>query len=935
MKPIITIGERPRIFVQIASYRDPECQHTVKDLFDKATYPERITVGICWQFIKEEDAICFQVPYPHPKQVRLHEVDARQGRGVCWARSLTQALYNGEEFTLQIDSHMRFEQGWDEILLSMWTQCKHPKAVLTCYPSGYTPPDKLDRGWFFCMSAKEFDHDGILKMHGKPSYKPENPPPPLPMRGAFVSANMLFGPATMIRDVPYDPHLYFFGEEITLAVRLWTHGYDLFHPNGLTLYHDWDRSKRPTHFTDHVKTWQQQNASSLARVRHLLGTQRTTDPEALVDIEKYGLGTVRSLKQYERYSGVNFAARTFSNNAANGIFNEAVLSEVSTKNNNRIFVNIASYRDSECQWTVKDLFEKATHPERINVGICWQFDEKEDAHCFEVTTRPEQVRVYPVDWRESEGVCWARAHTEMLMEDEAYTLQIDSHTRFAPGWDEFLIAELALCPSSKAVLSCAPAKYTPPNNLEPNPKSMIRTLKPFTALGDVRGRSEFIDSVPEAPLRGAIVAGGCIFARSEMVREVPYDPYLYFDQEEIMLSLRLYSYGWDVYAPRRQMLYHYYNTGEVSGRPLHWRDLNTGPDKERFHFLASRGLARFNHLTGHLLSQDSRVLVDIEKYGVGSVRSVADFEAFVGIDFKNKIVLPKGEQGGFIPHLERYRRHPIPLASHAAGAKIVSEPLAVPVFTIGAERHQPVKIFESRGGIAFDNFLPEKIYQAVRNYAIITDYEHINTKGKITRAWHVQDRFPLRSLMNAFYYADVGNAPSPKPAYVYPTGIDALDRFIDFMVEFCPQVERYIGRPGKEGWTHFSVTSWLYPPDTGLAMHDDGSGVYSGAYAFFMNKTWRPHWGGLLILMDDIANDAVHAHRRTVDQGEYHQKKWLHANNTDEILLEYGLARCIFPKGNRVVFIANDAYHMITRVNEAAGDNVRMSLAGFFDRTKK
>src|SRR5260221_13345699 len=53
----------------------------------------------------------------------------------------------------------------------------------------------------------------------------------------------------------------------------------------------------------------------------------------------------------------------------------------------RIFVSIASYRDTECQWTVKDLFEKARHPERVFAGICWQFIAAEDADCFEVRTR--------------------------------------------------------------------------------------------------------------------------------------------------------------------------------------------------------------------------------------------------------------------------------------------------------------------------------------------------------------------------------------------------------------------------------------------------------------------------------------------------------------------------------------------------------------------
>ena len=41
---------KPKIFVSIASFRDSETQYTVKDLFENALFPERIFVGICWQY---------------------------------------------------------------------------------------------------------------------------------------------------------------------------------------------------------------------------------------------------------------------------------------------------------------------------------------------------------------------------------------------------------------------------------------------------------------------------------------------------------------------------------------------------------------------------------------------------------------------------------------------------------------------------------------------------------------------------------------------------------------------------------------------------------------------------------------------------------------------------------------------------------------------
>ncbi len=80
----------------------------------------------------------------------------------------------------------------------------------------------------------------------------------------------------------------------------------------------------------------------------------------------------------------------------------------------KIFVSIASYRDPECQWTVKELFAKAKQPERIFVGICWQFIASEDQDYFAIETRPEQVRRIDFDALESKGVCWAKVQAMIL-----------------------------------------------------------------------------------------------------------------------------------------------------------------------------------------------------------------------------------------------------------------------------------------------------------------------------------------------------------------------------------------------------------------------------------------------------------------------------------------------------------------------------------------
>ena len=49
--------------------------------------------------------------------MRVVETDYKQSRGACWARHEAQKLYNGEDYVLQLDSHMRFVQGWDLICI--------------------------------------------------------------------------------------------------------------------------------------------------------------------------------------------------------------------------------------------------------------------------------------------------------------------------------------------------------------------------------------------------------------------------------------------------------------------------------------------------------------------------------------------------------------------------------------------------------------------------------------------------------------------------------------------------------------------------------------------------------------------------------------------------------------------------------------------------
>ena len=313
-----------KIFIQIASYRDPQCGPTVDDLIRKAEHPERISFGIClqWQFDnQEEEATCGPSSLPNWPTIRLCIANANTSRGTCWARSKCQQLWKNEKFTLQIDSHMRAERRWDTQIISCWEKTRNSKAIISCYPNGFIldgPQNavRYNRTLLPIMAAKEFDPEGILRLQGISKYAVPGELPILPPQGAFVSAGMLFAPASTIEDTPYDPLLYFYGEESTYAARLWTAGYDLYNPDRLLLYHLYKGPSHSTatHWGDHAN-WSELNKASIQRALKLFN--QTDDPGA------YRLGSLRSLKDYCEWSGIDFSRKKIQPHALQGMFGKS------------------------------------------------------------------------------------------------------------------------------------------------------------------------------------------------------------------------------------------------------------------------------------------------------------------------------------------------------------------------------------------------------------------------------------------------------------------------------------------------------------------------------------------------------------------------------------------------------------------------------------
>jgi hypothetical protein len=131
-------------------------------------------------------------------------------------------------------------------------------------------------------------------------------PPP----SRFLSGHFCFADGHWAKTVLHDADIFFSGEELNLTVRSYTHGYDLFHPHKLVIWHATMREERSGKLVwdDQSKRgedWWSQQDIARAKIRQLLQTEDNG-----FDLGECGLGTERTLKDYEKYAGIHFKRRS-------------------------------------------------------------------------------------------------------------------------------------------------------------------------------------------------------------------------------------------------------------------------------------------------------------------------------------------------------------------------------------------------------------------------------------------------------------------------------------------------------------------------------------------------------------------------------------------------------------------------------------------------
>ena len=301
------------IFISIASYKDPLLVSTIFSAYNNAENKNDLIFSICDQSDNgirvNEIAFSDQIHYDH--------VDPVFAKGPCWARHRAQSFFNEEDFFLQVDSHTLFAPEWDSIFIEQLEKISanqendeyFKKPIITSYPRSFKVLD-FEKGLFELNTGDKYTQVITYKKDSlflKGSFSRQNGIPTKHndiTHAILMAAGCIFTRGSFVKEIPYDPNYYFYGEELSMALRAFTSGYSFFHIPDAPLFHlytDTNNLIRKLHWDpeDDQKRavkWTELDQKSLNRLDNLFAGKVE---------EPMNLGKKRSIEDYALISGID------------------------------------------------------------------------------------------------------------------------------------------------------------------------------------------------------------------------------------------------------------------------------------------------------------------------------------------------------------------------------------------------------------------------------------------------------------------------------------------------------------------------------------------------------------------------------------------------------------------------------------------------------
>lgn len=130
-------------------------------------------------------------------------------------------------------------------------------------------------------------------------------------------------------------------------------------------------------------------------------------------------------------------------------------------------------------------------------------------------------------------------------------------------------------------------------------------------------------------------------AHSNFLRDIPFDPFLpwIFMGEEIIMSSRLWTAGYDIFSPPQAVLGHMYVRRH---KPKFWESVDRAMHLGVYNTLKNMVLHRIKYQLQYPESSKDMVpktiLTAVEHYSMGTKRSLDDYLRIIGMNMTTKEV---------------------------------------------------------------------------------------------------------------------------------------------------------------------------------------------------------------------------------------------------------------------------------------------------------
>ena len=546
--------ENDKIIVEIASYRDPELLNTINSAIIQADNPKRITFAVCLQ---SNDTDVLKV-LKQMNNVRVKYMKEEDARGSCYARYLCQQLIEDEKYIYQVDSHMRFIKHWDTRMIEQLLSLNDPKASISFYPP-HCKDDMLalplDDETFDkpCAGGKMHtygftpDEKHFLKSGCNPTlYDLEKEP--ILKKNPFISAGNFFSFADIHREILHDYNMYFYGDELPMAIRYFTNGWNNYCSTHCYVYHRYEKPdlkwpERPAKYK-----------SEDVRFEELLNLDGKNK-----DMEGFGLGNVRTLKEFEEFAGIYFKDRIVTIAAETGIFdNPELKKKISLLKDRNHKEELFRERQEKIEVIIIDPFNNykecinsllytATYKDNISVLLATKNkvskNDKEKFHIKEILKIDNDF-----------SYCDALSKLVDKL-DDSYALIVDSAVRFIENWDKYNLNELKKCGKNSALTSWVWYKGKSKDEIT-GYFNILKKVESFYYSMPIYKYDESVNlEKRKTPYRDPLISDGLLFCHSSILKRVEIDPNLRYDEHLYLYSLRLYTNGIDVYYPTSSLFY--------------------------------------------------------------------------------------------------------------------------------------------------------------------------------------------------------------------------------------------------------------------------------------------------------------------------------------------------------------------------------------------